>query len=211
MTKYIISVVTLAFFFMQTKAQTSISVKAGFNYSTARTYAGQLKLSNGYMPGANLGFQLKTLFEGLLHFTPAISYQNRGFVINSNTNNSKTSYFIHYADLAPLLGIFVKTGKQHKLSISAGPVASLAIAGTEKTTINGSTSSQKMKFSTTNNFGLFDFSLQAGAGFHFKKWYLEASYLHGLANINNNVSRDSRNIRNRTISINLGYYFKSFE
>ncbi len=163
------------------------------------------------MPGANLGIQLNTVFEGILHFTPAISYQNRGFIINDKTNNSKKSHFIHYVDLAPLLSIFINKGKKHQLSICAGPVASLAISGTEKTTVNGSSSRQKMKFSTTNNYGLFDFSLQAGAGYHLKKWYFEAVYLHGLANINNNVSLDNMNIRNRTISINLGYYFKSYE
>lgn len=211
MKKHFISTVILFSCITLLHAQTKLSVKTGFNYSTARAYTGQLKQSTGFMPGANLGIQLNTVFEGLLHFTPSVSYQNRGFVINNKSNNSKTSNFIHYVDLAPLLSIFVKTGKKHSLSISAGPVASLAIAGTEKTTINGSSSTQKMKFSTTNNYGLFDFSLLAGAGFHLKKWYLEANYYHGLANINNNVSRDFRNIRNRTINISLGYYLKLYD
>lgn len=211
MTKLFITAAILCLCITQVQAQTKLSVKTGFSYSTARVYTGKTKESTGFMPGAHLGIQLNTAFEGLLHFTPAVSYQNRGFVINDKNNNSKKSHFIHYIDLAPQLSFFINKGKKHTLSISAGPVASLAVAGTEKTTVNGSSSRQKMKFSTTNNFGLFDFSLLAGAGLHLKKWYLEANYDLGLANINNNVARDSRNIRNRTISISLGYYFKSFD
>jgi len=209
--KFFISATFLVFLSLTASAQTRIAIKGGFNYSTARIYTGENKQSTGYMPGGNLGIQLKTFFEGPLHFSPVVSYQTRGFVTRSKLNGDKTSNFIHYIDLAPLLSADLKISNKNSLVFSAGPVASLAIAGTEKVTVNGISTSSRMRFSTTGDYGLFDFAIQAGIGYHLKKIYFEANYLYGLANINNNVAADFKNIRNRTFSLNIGYYLKSYE
>ena len=57
-------------------------------------------------------------------------------------------------------------------------------------------------------YGWFDLSLTAGIFYHFNKTFVEVAYTTGLANINNNEEFDGRNIRNRMLSLNIGYYFK---
>ena len=87
----------------------------------------------------------------------------------------------------------------------------MAIAGTEKTTVAGITTSNKMHFSTSNDYGLFDFGLHTSLGYHFNKLFVELAYQYGFASINNNEEHDKRNIRNRTLSLNLGYTIKSYK
>ena len=197
--------------FLNTTAQTSIAVRGGFNYSTVRAYYSDGKQRVGFVPGGNIGLQVNTVFEGLLHFSPFVGYNSRGFIIKSKTNGDKTQNFIHYIDIAALLSIHKPMGGNNSFAITAGPVISLAIAGTEKTTIAGISNSSKMKFSTSGDYGPFDFGLQAAVGYHFKKIFVEAAYQYGFVNINNNEEHDKRNIRNRTISLNLGYYIRSYK
>ena len=197
--------------FLNTTAQTYIAIRGGFNYSTARAYYNDVKQTTGFVPGGNIGLQVNTVFEGLLHFSPYIGYSSRGSVIKSNSNADKSTLFIHYIDIAPLLNIAIPIKGNNSFVISAGPIGSFAIAGTEKTTIAGVSSSSKMKFSTTGNYSPFDFGLQSVLGYHFNRLYVEASYQYGLANINNMEEYDKRNIRNRTFSLNLGYCIKLYK
>jgi len=192
-------------------AQTKIAIKAGFNYSTARAYFNDVKQSTGFVPGANLAIQLKTEFDGPLHFSPYIAYSNRGYVIKSkNATGDKTRNSIHYIDVAPVLSLDFVTGSNKSFVIGFGPLAGLAIAGTEKTTIAGVTTSQKMRFTTSKDYGLFDLGLHTSLGYHFNKLFVEVAYQYGFASINNNEEIDKRNIRNRTFSLNIGYFIRSF-
>jgi Outer membrane protein beta-barrel domain len=198
--------------FCYTHAQTKLAIKGGFNYSTARAYLNDVKQSTGFVPGGSLAIQMKTAFDGLLHFSPYVAYTTRGFIIKSaNNTGDKTRSFIHYIDLAPVLSVDFITGKDNSLVIGVGPVASLAIGGTEKTTSSGITNSAKMNFSTSKDYGLFDMGLHASAGWHLKKYFIEVAYQYGFANINNNIELDKRNIQNRTFSLNLGYYFRTYK
>ncbi len=194
------------------EAQTNIAIKAGFNYSTARAYFSGQKQSTDFVPGANLGLQLKTAFDGLLHFSPMITYSSRGYIIKSgNATADKTQNIIHYVDVAPLLSLDFATAKNNSLVVAFGPVAGLAIAGKEKITVSGISSTSNMKFSTSKNYGLFDLALHTSIGYHLKKMFIEVAWQHGLASINNNEENDKRNIRNRTISLNFGYVIKSYK
>lgn len=207
---YLLTVITILFF-LNINAQTNIAIRGGFNYSTARAYYSDVKQTVGFVPGANLGIQLKTMFDGLLNFSPFIGYSSKGFIIKSKSNGDKTRNFIHYVDLVPLLSIDLPAGVNKSFVIAAGPSASLAIAGTEKTTIAGITTSSKIKFTTTNNYSLFDFGLHGSIGYHFNKIFVEAAYQYGLASINNEEEKDKRNIRNRTFSLNIGYVIRSYK
>ena len=198
--------------FCYSHAQTRLAIKAGVNYSTARAYLNDVKQSRGFVPGGNLAIQMKTAFDGLLHFSPYVAYTTRGFIIKSgNSTGDKTRNFIHYIDIAPVLSVDFVTGKDNSLVIAVGPIASLAIGGTEKTTVSGVDSSAKMNFSTSKDYGLFDLGLHTSIGWHLKKYFIEAVYQYGFVNINNNIERDKRNIQNRTFSLNVGYYFRSYK
>jgi hypothetical protein len=65
-----------------------------------------------------------------------------------------------------------------------------------------------MKFSLSGNYGFVDLGFGSAIGFHTNKFLVQASVQLGLANINNNVENDFRNIRNRMFSLQLGYYLK---
>lgn len=210
--KFLFAVLLTCLSLSPISAQTRIAVKGGFNYSTARAYFNNKKQSVDFVPGANFGLQVKTMFDGPLHFSPYVAYSHRGYIINDAGNNGdKTKTSIHYVDLAPVLSLDLKTGAENTFVIGFGPTAGLALSGTEKTTVNGITTSSKMKFSTSKNYGLFDFGLHASLGYHFKKMFVEVAWQHGLTSINNNEELDKRNIRNRTLSLNLGYYFRSYK
>lgn len=192
-------------------SQTQLAIRGGFNYSTARVTFQDIRQPVGFVPGGNFGIQLRTVFDGMLHFAPIVAYSMKGYVIKSDTSSNKTRNLIHYIDLAPQLSIDIALKNNNRLIIGAGPVASLAIAGTEKNTINGITTSSKMKFSTVNSYGLFDMGLQGSIGYHFKKLFLEAAYQYGFMSINNNEEKDKKNLRNRVISLNMGYYFQHYK
>jgi hypothetical protein len=109
--------------------------------------------------------------------------------------------------MVPNLAIYLPAGK-NSIAISGGPHLSIALSGTEKTSTRNSSNSSKMKLSFDSDYGYVDMGLGGSVGFHTKKFLMEAAFQYGLTNINNNYEIDYRNIRNRMISFNLGYYMK---
>jgi len=210
--KPLFSILLMTLISFSSTAQTSISVKGGFNYSTAKASFGGAKQSTGYVPGANLAIQLKTAFDGPLHFSPYIAYTTRGYIIKSgNSAGDKTRTFINYIDLAPVLSLDFSTGHNNSFVIGVGPIAGLALSGKEKTTVSGISNTAKMHFSTSADYGLFDLGLHTSLGYHFNKLFVEIAYQYGFASINNNEENDKKNIQNRTLSLNLGYCIRSYK
>ncbi|MBC7890026.1 MAG: outer membrane beta-barrel protein [Ferruginibacter sp.] len=189
-------------------AQTKIAIKAGANMATARIYQDGQKLDSKFNPGYGAGILFKAPFEGLLHFSPSLSYNRRGYTyLPKEGNITQYKNTIHYIDIVPSLSVDFSLG-QNSLVISAGPHASMAIAGTEKTSVGTASNTSKMKFSTSKNYGLFDLGFTGSIGYHLKRVFIETGFQLGLANINNNVETDKRNIRNRMVSLQFGYYLK---
>lgn len=193
------------FFSFQLHAQVRIAVKGGFNYSTAKASYGGIKQSHEFVPGGNLGLQIIREFDGPLYFSPYITYSSRGFIVTIKDTISKN--IIHYIDIAAVLSFHIPAGA-NSLVLAAGPTLGVAFMGTEKRTVEGITTSSKMKFSIDGNYSYFDPGLHTSIGYHFKKIFIEAAYQLGLSNINNNGEFDRRDLRNRTFSLNLGYYLR---
>jgi hypothetical protein len=184
------------------------AIKAGYNYTSAKaTYAGE-KQSVTAKSGFGIAVTTKMDFDGILHFSPYVGYNMKGFIINPKTGGiKKEEYTIHYFDIAPLLSVDFPVG-ENTFVISGGPILGITNFGNQKiTTTSNVTTSEKIKFGF-GGYGWFDLSLTASVGYHFKKMFVEAGYTPGLANINNNEEFDGRNIRNRMLSLNIGYYFK---
>ena len=189
-------------------AQTKIAVKAGANISTARVYLEDQKLDTKFNPGYGVGILFKVPFEGVLHFSPYLAYNRRGYTYTPKTGAiTKYKNTIHYIDIVPSLSVDFPSG-ENSFVISAGPHVSIAVAGTEKISMGNINSSSRMKFSTSTNYGLLDLGVGGSIGYHMKKFFVETAFQLGLANINNNVEVDKRNIRNRMISLQAGYYLK---
>jgi Outer membrane protein beta-barrel domain len=191
-----------------TASHTKIAIKGGANMSTARVYQNDQKLDSKFISGYGIGILFKVPFEGLLHFSPSVVYNKRGYTYRPKSGNiTEYQNTIHYIDIFTALSIDLPAGK-NTFVLSAGPHFSAAIAGTEKTSTGTTSSSSKMKFSISNNYGVVDMGVGGSLGFHMKKFLVEASYQLGLANINNNIETDFRNIRNRMVSLQVGYFLK---
>jgi len=203
-----ITATVLLLLFITVTAQVKIGVKGGWNYcSTKAVYTG-VKQSTGFVHGFGAGIMTDIPFDGVLHFTPSVMVNNRGFIIKPVTGNIiKEKYSITYLDLIPALSAEFENG-DNAFSITAGPVFGFTSLGNLKTTDNNNaTTSQKLQFGFTD-YGWFDMGLKGGVGYRVKKTVFEASYYLGLTNINNQEENDGRNIRHRMVSLTVGYYFK---
>jgi len=173
-----------------------------------RYYQNDQKLESKFVQGYSIGLLFKIPFEGKLYFSPNLAYNRRGYTYTPKSG-SITEYqnTIHYFDIVPNLSLNIPAGK-NAFVVSGGPHLSVAITGTEKQTTASNTSSSKMKFSLSGNYGFLDLGVGGSLGYHMNKFLIEAGFQMGLANINNNVENDFRNIQNRMFSLQIGYFLK---
>lgn len=192
-----------------TSAQTRIAIRGSYNHSSAAVKSGTNKLDNGFISTGGLGLYFKAPFDGVLHFSPYAALNGRGYSFapaTGTTTNIQAN--LYYLDLVPAVSIDVPTGNANHWVVSVGPNFSLGLLGREKRTTNGTTTTSNIKFSNTAGYGLYDIGLNTAIGYHTRKWFVELGYQHGLASINNEEEFDNINIRNRVLSLNLGYYLK---
>ncbi len=207
--KKTLTLFALLLILIQVNSQVKIGVKGGYNYSTAKAVYTDVKQSTGFISGFGVGAMAKIPFDGVLHFSPSVMVNSRGFTVKPTAGtNSKEQYNITYLDIVPALSAeFENDG--NAVSFALGPVLGFTNFGKIKATnaITNVTSTQKLKFGY-GGYGWFDLGFTATIGYRVKKVLVEAGYYSGLTSINNNEETDGRNIHNRMISLNLGYYFK---
>ena len=207
--KYLIAGICALTLSFSSIAQSKIAIHAGYNHNTAKVFKGDTKQPTGYVPGFNIGARIKTAFEPPLHFVGMLSYNLRGFTIEPLTGDTgKIETHIHYIDIAPLLSLDFKTGGTSYISLTAGPVVGIALAGRQKLTENGITTSAPMKFDISKDYGYANFALHTGIGYHFNKMFIEAVYHLGFNSINNYEEVDNINIKNRGFAVSLGYWLR---
>lgn len=193
----------------QLNAQVRIGVKGGWNYCSARAVYTDVQQSTSFTSGYGIGVIAKVPFDGALHFSPSVMINNRGFIINNPAGgtNKKEQYAITYLDLVPGFSFDYEDG-DNTVSLCFGPNFGFTNFGKQKITDAANlTTSQKLSFGY-GAYGWFDIGINASAAYRMKKFFIEISYLNGLASINNNEESDGRNIRNRMLSLNIGYFFK---
>ena len=189
-------------------AQINLGIKAGYNYSTARVIANSVKQKTQYIGGYGAAIIFKTWFDGVLHFSPYIAYNRRGYSYSPGTGAIKQiENTIHYIDVVPVLSFDFPIHSNQSFIAGFGPVVGFAIAGKEKTTpVNGLTTEKKMVFGF-GDYGRYDVGLTTNIGYRFNKYLLEVSYLYSLTDLENDEAI-KRDIRNRMFSMSVGYYFK---
>jgi hypothetical protein len=188
-------------------AQVKFAISAGYNHNTARIHKNNVLQQTGDVPGANVNFRVETDFEAPLYFSGMIGYSMRGYEYKSRPDSTiKTN--IHYVDIAPMFNYHIKTGNKNYINLFAGPLVGLAISGKQKINYNGETVSEPMKFSLSGYYGLANVAVQSGIAFHFDKWFIEGLYHLGVNSINNEEETDQTNIKNRGISLNIGYWLR---
>ncbi|MGC4104239.1 porin family protein [Ferruginibacter sp.] len=208
MKKIIILFAAVVLITVKSTAQVKIAAKAGWNFASAKATYSNVKQPTDFVFGYGIGALAKVPFDGVLNFSPSVMLNKRGFIVKPiNGTNKKEQYTITYLDLIPSLSVDFPV-KGNFFVISLGPDFGFTNFGKIKATDNNNiTTSEKLKFGYSN-YGWFDLGLNASIGFHMKKVFVEAGYLHGLASINNNEENDQRNIQNRMLSLNIGYYFR---
>lgn len=189
-------------------AQVKIAAKGGWNFSSVNATYNGVKQPSEFTFGYGIGAMAKIPFDGVLNFSPSVMINKRGFIVNPLTgNNKEEQYSIVYLDLVPSLSVDFPI-RDNFFIISFGPNFGLTNYGKLKSTDNNNvTTSEKLKFGY-GGYGWFDLGLNASLGYHMKKVFVEVGYMHGLASINNNEEVDQRNIRNRMLGLNIGYYFR---
>jgi hypothetical protein len=195
------------------RTPTKVALIGGYNLSTAIVHVKGVKEPTTYHNGFGLGVLWKTQFDNNLYFSPYVEINNRGYGYTAKVSGVTTQYrnSIYYLDLAPAISYDISWEKGHpdgKFVISFSPMLSFALSGTEKQTKNGHTTSSKMQFSTTGNYGLVDLGFNLSAAYHMKDKFIQLGYQLGVANIDNNAPTDKRNIQNRMLSLTFGYYLK---
>ena len=188
--------------------QMKIAVMASYTTGNARIYKNDVKQRSGYNSGYLAGMKLDIPVEGILHFSPSISFQATGYQgyydsgIIKHTNNNILSVC-----LSPELSMHFPRVDDHEFYFGIGPVLRLPISGKEKNTYrNDSTSTGKMIFAY-GDYGLFDLGISGSMGYRFHRVSVELAYFYGLTNIDTNEF-NLRNIRDRVLSLSIGYFLK---
>jgi len=165
--------------------------------------------------GFHIGAGYKIPFEGILFFSPSISYAMRGYKVQFNEpsyppdllaiDNNTT---FHEIDVDPLLQFDLSTKPNH-LFIKAGPSFNFILWGNEKYNLaTGESVDHAMKFSTTNAYGRYNASLVSQFGYETAKGFMiYAYYLHGMISMNNEEQGPS--IYNSMYGLTLGKFLKS--
>jgi hypothetical protein len=165
--------------------------------------------------GFHLGAGYKIPFEGILFFSPSISYAMRGYKVQFNQpsyppdllaiDNNTT---FHEIDVDPFLQ-FDLSKKANHLFIKAGPSFNFILSGKENYNLaTGESIERSMKFSTTNNYGRYNVSLVGQFGYETSKGLIiYAYYLRGTMSMNNQEQGPS--IYNSMYGITLGKFLGS--
>ena len=164
--------------------------------------------------GFHLGAGYKIPFDGILFFSPSISYAMRGYTVQFNQpsyppdllaiDNNTT---FHEIDVDPLLQFDLSKKASH-LFIKAGPSFNFILSGKENYNLaTGESIDRTMKFSTTNSYGRYNASLVGQFGFETKGFIIYAYYLRGLISMNNEEQGPS--IYNSMYGLTLGMFLKS--
>lgn len=171
MKKYLLSVALLITLSISTKAQFSLGIKGGVNYSTIS--ADNLKSSSvaGYQAG------LFARIGGIFYLQPEVYLSSTGGQFNSsgNTYNGKVTFTNLNVPL--LLGLRFGP-KNLNLRVMAGPIFTSALSHNENFS-NG--------FNTAYNNSTLGY--QAGAGIDLGAITADLRYQGGLNNINDNFNQ----------------------
>ena len=128
------------------QAQTKIGFKAGYNYTTARVFVKNIKQNNQYKSGYGFGIMFKAPFEGVVHFSPYIAYNRKGYkYLPASGNIKEIENTIHYIDIAPGLSFDFPVQGNAAFIIGFGPVLGLAISGKEKNIFTNGTNTTKKR------------------------------------------------------------------
>jgi len=196
-------------------SQPQVEIFAGAHISSTDYSINAVKQPTDTKTGFHFGARLKVPFEGIVFFSPAISYAMRGFKVQFNQpsyppdllaiDNNVT---FHEIDIDPLLQ-FDLSKKPGHLFIRIGPSFNFILWGKEKYNLaTGESIDRSMKFSTLNGYTRYNASLLGQFGYETSKGFaIYAYYLRGMVSMNNEEQGPS--ILNSMYGLTLGKFLRS--
>jgi hypothetical protein len=190
MKKYILSIAVLVAVSISAKAQFSLGIKGGVNYSTINTDNLRSSSVAGYQAG------LFARIGGGLYLQPEVYLSSTGGKFNSNDNQYSGDVKFTNLNVPVLLGLRFGP-KNLNLRVMAGPIYTSVLSTNE----NISDSFR----SAYNDFGQYKKSTlgyQAGAGIDLGSITADLRYEGGLNDINPNYGQ-----RQRLWALSVGFKF----
>ena len=158
--------------------------------------------------GGNAGVMMKIPFDNRLFFNPQVDFNYRGMKAKSLVPNEFSKVTELQFRVMPLVQIDFKhpDKNENTLFISTGPSLGFGLLGKQvKQDQNGSPVDRDLHYGFTR-YGQFDAEWHLGLGYETTNGLrLLLNYSHGLSNMIN--TNDAGNLRFRTISAGIGYWF----
>jgi Outer membrane protein beta-barrel domain len=213
--KRIIVFFAALFCFITAFSQVQFQIFAGPHISSTHYSIESVEQPTDTKVGFHFGAGYKIPFEGILFFSPAISYAMRGYKVQFNQPSFPPDLLaidndvtFHELDVDPLLQFDLSKKPSH-LFIKAGPSFNFILWGNEKYNLaTGESVDRAMKFSTTNSYGRYNASLTTQFGYETSKGFtISVYYLRGMISMNNEEQGPS--IYNSMYGFTFGKFFKS--
>jgi len=196
-------------------SQVQFGIFAGAHIASTHYSIKSVEQPTDSKAGFHFGARYKIPFEGILFFSPSISYAMRGYKVQFNQPSFPPDLLaidndvtFHEINVDPLLQ-FDLTKKPSHPFIRVGPSFNFILWGNEKYNLaTGEYVDHAMNLSTTNGYGRYNASLVAHLGFETSKGVtIYAYYLRGLISMNNEEQGPS--IYNSMYGLTVGKFFKS--
>ena len=183
------------------------------NWSTSNPLVSQAGNSLNSATGFGIAVPLEIKLSNRFSLQPELMYIQKGTNFSGTIGNivSTQKALINHLEIPILLKVnLLGSESLVGIGILAGPSFAYALSGTTTTTVTGQTTSQSKDFSF-NDYKRFEigahFGLNVGLGIGSGKLVLDARYLLGISDFNDGNSNPNEAIRNRGISVGLGYMF----
>jgi hypothetical protein len=190
MKKYLLSVALLIAVSISAKAQFSLGIKGGVNYSTINSDNLRSSSVAGYQVGAF------ARIGGGVYLQPEVYLSSSGGDFNSNDNSYSARIRFTNLNVPVLLGL--KFGPQNlNLRVMAGPIYTSVLSHSESFSQNFN--------AAVNDFGQYKNStlgFQAGAGVDLGAITADLRYEGGLSDINSNFGQ-----RQHLWALSIGFKF----
>jgi hypothetical protein len=205
MKKYLVFLLTLFLFIINSNAQVRFGLKSGLNISSIHgDDAGDLDSKLGFTAGFLLSYQTKSIFI----LQPEISYTMKGATKKIGPVSFTLAY--DYVEIPILFkfAISLDDSPNLKPSVFAGPYIAFKTKAKIIAKANGEIEEGDIKDVTPRDYG---FQVGASLGFDLGKYELgyDVRYILGLSSIDESINHFD--VKNNVLNINLYFCFANMQ
>ena len=179
----------------------NLGLRAGYTFSNvlekwdgeSESYGGK----SGFLAGLNVDVAFMQSFglnTGIFAVSKGYKYSEDGYTETFNPM---------YLEIPVLASYRFNFGETSRVEVDFGPYFAVGVGGKYKYKYDGESESEKI-FGGEYGANRFDCGLKVGAGVTFNKIYVGLHYAFGLTNL---YDVDEGSIRNRNLSLTMGFNF----